>query len=128
MRSIPRSTPVSSSTPGSAQRSALLLPRVVFDVLGFEIFAALVGAVLVSELLVARSPLRVRRSWLWVSLALYAPAFAVWWLSLSGHSLCEPASLFQGHALWHVITALSPGALYLYFRDGDQGAGLADDA
>ena len=99
--------------------AVLLVPRVVFDVLGFEIFAALVGAVLLSEILVARSPLRVQQSWLWVSLALYPPALGVWWLSLSGHLLCEPASLLQGHALWHVITALSPGALYLYFWSGE---------
>ena len=105
--------------------AVLLVPRVVFNVLGFEIFAGLVGAVLLSEILVARSPLRVRRSWLWVSLALYLPALGVWWLSLSGHLLCEPASLLQGHALWHVITALSPGALYLYFRSGERGLAAA---
>jgi Per1-like family len=104
--------------------TALLVPRVVFDKLGFEIFAGLAGAVILSEILVATSPLRVQRRWLWASLALYAPALGVWWLSLSGHWLCEPASLLQGHALWHVLTALSPGMLYLYFRDGE----LAPDA
>jgi len=47
----------------------LLVPRVAFDVLGFEIFAGLVGLVISSEILVARSALRVRRGWLWASLA-----------------------------------------------------------
>lgn len=103
----------------------LLVPRVVFDFLGFEIFAGLVGAVLLSEILVARSPLRVQRSWLWVSLTLYPPALGVWWLSLSGHLLCEPSSLLQGHAVWHVITALSPGALYLYFWSGERAPAAA---
>jgi hypothetical protein len=102
--------------------AVLLVPRVVFDVLGLEIFAGLVGAVLLSEILVARSPLRIQRTWLWVSLVLYLPALGVWCLSLSGHVLCEPASLLQGHALWHVITALSPGALYLYFRNGERAS------
>ncbi len=106
----------------------LLVPRVVFDVLGFEIFAGLAGAVLLSEILVARSRLRVQRSWLWVSLALYLPALGVWWLSLSGRVLCEPASLLQGHALWHVITALSPGALYLYFRSGERARVAGSEA
>jgi hypothetical protein len=100
--------------------AVLLVPRAVFGVLGFETFAGLTTAVLLSEFLVARSRLRVQRSWLWVSLALYLPALGVWWLSLSGNWLCEPASLLQGHALWHVITALSPGALYLYFRSGER--------
>ncbi len=101
--------------------AVLLVPRVVFGVLGLEIFAGLVAAVLVSEVLVARSPLRIERRWLWIGLALYLPALLVWWLSLSGHPLCDPASLLQGHAVWHVITALSPAALYLYFRDGEIG-------
>lgn len=100
--------------------AVLLVPRVVFNVLGFGIFAGLVSAVLLSEILVARSRLRIQRLWLWVSLGLYVPALGVWWLSLSGHWLCEPASLFQGHALWHVITALSPGALYFYFWSGER--------
>lgn len=98
--------------------AVLLVPRVAFGVLGFEIFAALATTVLLSEVLVARSSLHVQRRWLWVSLLLYIPALGVWWFSLSGHWLCDPASLLQGHALWHIITALSPGALYLYFRNG----------
>jgi hypothetical protein len=105
--------------------AALLVPRVVFGTLGFEIFAGLATATLLSEALVARSSLRVQRRWLWVSLILYVPALGVWWLSLSGHPLCDPASLLQGHALWHVITALSPGALYLYFRNGEFTASAA---
>lgn len=105
--------------------AALLVPRVVFGILGFEIFAGLVTAALLSEVLVARSSLRVQRQWLWVSLTLYPPALGLWWFSLSGHPLCNPASLLQGHALWHVITALSPGALYLYFRNGELAASAA---
>jgi len=105
--------------------AVLLVPRVVFNVLGFEIFAGLAGAVLLSEILVARSPVRIQRSWLWVSLVLYPPALGVWCISLSGQLLCAPASLLQGHALWHVITALSPGALYLYFRTGERALAAA---
>jgi hypothetical protein len=102
-----------------ALAAALLVPRVVFDVLGFEVFSGLTTAVLLSEVLVARSSLHVQRRWLWVSLLLYIPALAVWRFSLSGDWLCDPSSLLQGHAVWHVITALSPGALYLYFRNGE---------
>ena len=109
----------------SALTLVLLIPRVVFGVIGFEIFALLVLGVIISELLLAVGPWRegqsvvIRRSWLWLSLGLYVPALAIWRLSLSGQPLCNPHSLLQGHALWHVITALSPGALYLYFRNGE---------
>lgn len=106
---------------------ALLVPRVLFGVMGFEIFAVLLLCVIASEILVGvgargrASPLVINRSWLWVSLGLYPPALLIWYFSLSGQPLCNPRSLFQGHAVWHVLTALSPGALYLYFRNGELG-------
>ena len=103
----------------------LLIPRVFFDALGLPIFALLMGAAALSEIVVSipasvgwlgrRSRLRVRRGWLWFALGVYTPAFIVWRLSGVGEPLCDPPSLIQGHALWHVLTALSPGALYLYF-------------
>ena len=115
----------------SVLTATLLIPRVVFGLLGFQVFAGLVSGVILSEILVATGPSRgkwnvsLNRSWLWVSLGLYVPALAVWRFSLSGQPLCCPDSLLQGHALWHVMTALSPGALYLYVRNGERGGPAA---
>ena len=111
----------------SALTAALLVPRVLFGVIGFEIFALLVLGVVASEILVGSgswgrgSPVIIHRSWLWVSIGVYPPALLIWYFSLSGQPLCSPHSLFQGHAVWHVLTALSPVALYLYFRNGELG-------
>ena len=38
-------------------------------------------------------------------------AFAIW--NLSQHGWCDPHSLVQGHAAWHLLDAL---AAYLLFR------------
>jgi hypothetical protein len=119
--------------------SLLLVPRVVFGILGMPIFVLLIGAAVASEVLLSvpasvrglgrRRTLRLDRRWLWAALAVYVPAFAVWDVSHAGHALCDPHSLLQGHAAWHVLTALSPGALYLYFlqrelpMDGAHSAG-----
>lgn len=35
---------------------------------------------------------------------------------------CDPHSLFQGHALWHVLTALSSFCSYAFFRFTGKGA------
>jgi Ceramidase len=36
-------------------------------------------------------------------------------VSMGEGSLCVPTSWVQGHAIWHVLTALTTGLLYLYF-------------
>ena len=38
-------------------------------------------------------------------------AFAIW--NASQHGLCDPRSLLQGHAVWHLLGAASA---YLLFR------------
>jgi hypothetical protein len=49
------------------------------------------------------------------AIGLLGIAFAIWTLDLTG-MLCAPESWLQGHGLWHVLTALAAGLIYLYFR------------
>jgi hypothetical protein len=44
-----------------------------------------------------------------------ATAFLVWYLDVK-KIFCNPDSLLQGHALWHVLTGLSLFLMYNYFR------------
>lgn len=48
-------------------------------------------------------------------LAVFAAAFGIWILDIKG-ILCWPDSLFQGHAIWHVLCAAAAGFIYLYYR------------
>jgi hypothetical protein len=57
-----------------------------------------------------------RMPWFWAGLASFTAAFVIWNLSRTGAVWCEPDSFLQGHAAWHLLTAVSVGCFYLYFR------------
>ena len=42
-------------------------------------------------------------------------AASIWILDITD-KLCSPTSIFQGHALWHILGALSIFLGYLYYR------------
>jgi hypothetical protein len=42
-------------------------------------------------------------------------AFTIWNLDQHG-TLCTPDSLFQGHAVWHLLGATSLWLTFLYYR------------
>ena len=44
-----------------------------------------------------------------------AAAATIWILDRSD-VLCMPTSIFQGHALWHLLCALAIFLLYFYYR------------
>jgi hypothetical protein len=50
------------------------------------------------------------------ALGTFAFAWGIWRLSDTGAALCASDSLLQGHALWHLLTAVTIGLLILYLR------------
>jgi hypothetical protein len=92
---------------------------------GKTLFAVLVVVVLLAEAAVSYPALRPwsdieldprRMPWFWTGLGLFAAANVIWNLSRTGGPWCDPESLLQGHAVWHLLTAASVGTFYLYFR------------
>ena len=84
---------------------------------------AVVGFVAVHE--VARRVGRVRltpsrRVAYRVALAATAAGAACWWLGRTGGPLCDPDSLLQGHAAWHLLTAISLAAWALAALEPDE--------
>jgi len=55
-------------------------------------------------------------SWRWFLTSVLSMVLAIllWRLSASGNVLCLPDSFLQGHAFWHVGSALSIGFMFLY--------------
>ena len=43
----------------------------------------------------------------------------MWNLSKNGTPLCDPHSLLQGHAAWHLLCAVSAYCLYRYWASGE---------
>jgi hypothetical protein len=57
------------------------------------------------------------RVWLLAALGFFLAAILIWRMSDSGRPWCVPDSLWQGHAAWHLLSALTAGSVYLYFCD-----------
>jgi hypothetical protein len=77
---------------------------------------------IVSQIIVAASSIRTATSgvvWFFVGCGVFAAAMLVWWLSWTGGPLCDPKTFFQGHGLWHILSAGAVGCLYMYFRAED---------
>ncbi len=54
--------------------------------------------------------------WFWVGVGVFVLAFVIWFLSWTNGPLCDPNSPFQGHGVWHLLSAAAVGCLYKYFR------------
>lgn len=81
---------------------------------GRPVFAALVAGLLYAEFRARRAGAIRPARWFIAAFAMFAAAFAIWCLDRY-RVVCAPDSLWQGHALWHVMTAASVGALYRYY-------------
>ena len=59
--------------------------------------------------------------WLIPAVGTLGLAFWFWWVSRSGHFLCKPDSIWQGHAAWHILTGFTTLFLFLYLRSEKPG-------
>lgn len=83
---------------------------------GNAAYGALIGMVGISialEIVSKKSSLQYR--WPVLSLVSLALAFYIWNLDKSGH-FSSPDSWFQGHALWHLLTAVTLGCAANFYR------------
>ncbi len=55
------------------------------------------------------------KNFLYSAIGLFALGFAVWIADIT-KIFCLPNSLLQGHALWHILTALSALFMFLFYR------------
>ena len=56
-------------------------------------------------------------NYLWAALSALILASVIWILDRTNVA-CNPNSILQGHALWHLLTAVSILFIYLYYRSG----------
>ena len=91
---------------------------------GKFVFGALIVLTLVAEYRLARpdAPVMRERRWFWAGLAVYGIGQVIWLLSRDGAPLCDPDSLLQGHALWHLTSAAAVFLVYRYLTSERQRA------
>jgi hypothetical protein len=59
---------------------------------------------------------KIKAGWGWTCLFTFLLAFLIWFLSRTQDSLfCNPESLIQGHAIWHLLNALATYFLFLFY-------------
>jgi hypothetical protein len=73
----------------------------------------LILAVIIEVLIMRRGATRTNRWYAFASLASILIAFAIW--NATKAWLCDPGSLIQGHAIWHLLGAVSAYFLYRYY-------------
>lgn len=89
-------------------------PVPVVGYAGSLAFAFFIGVCITFELLnTYQRQLVLEKKFGFASLGLLLLAFTVWNFSLDGGSFCNPKSLIQGHAIWHLLDS---AAAYFLFR------------
>ena len=79
----------------------------------------LIVAVVIEVRIMRRGETRSRRGYAYASLATMLVAFGIW--NASKAWLCDPHSLIQGHAIWHVLGAVAAYLLYRYYASEEAG-------
>lgn len=91
----------------------------VFHEQSTTFFAGLGGLALVSQAMVAHTSrigtVKSGHWWFFAGVASFLTAFLIWRLAWTGGELCVPRG-FQGHAIWHVLSAFTVFCVYKYFR------------
>ncbi len=67
----------------------------------------------------AHSTPKARRTytpWFWAGMASFLLAFAVWTTGRADHDWCQPDSIIQAHAVWHLLTAVSTWCFFRFLR------------
>jgi len=73
----------------------------------------LVTATVLEVRIIRRAEVTAQRAYAYGSLAAIVIAFVIW--NATQTWLCDPHSLVQGHAIWHLLDAVSAYLLYRYY-------------
>ncbi|MCR4278033.1 MAG: ceramidase [Candidatus Berkelbacteria bacterium] len=76
-------------------------------------FMLLVFLVIIIELIALNRLKQLGNSYFWLSILSLAVGYGIWQLDVR-KIWCSPYGLWQGHAVWHLLTALAACFLYIY--------------
>jgi len=73
--------------------------------------------------LLVKQPTGSRRTytpWYWAGFAAFLIAYAIWTTGTNDHDLCDPDSLIQAHAIWHLLTAFATWCFFKFLRASEK--------
>ena len=110
---------------GKYALAGFVVASVVFGLLQFAypdarriLFAGLLVPGIILELtpwVTAHSPLSRRVLAIYAGLTVMIVAYSIWTLDQTP-AFCQPGSLLQGHAIWHVLTAIAAFLVFIHYR------------
>lgn len=54
--------------------------------------------------------------WYWIGSIAFVAAYAIWLTGTNDHPACNPDSLIQAHAIWHLLGAVSTWSFFIFLR------------
>jgi hypothetical protein len=54
--------------------------------------------------------------WYWLGIFFYLSAFTIWLQGYPEQPFCNPDSIFQPHAMWHLLSACATLSFFFFFR------------
>jgi len=79
----------------------------------FGLFA--VSAIAIEILYLLKKRPSIDNKWILRFIAMFLVSVTIWAFSKTGRILCDPESLIQGHAIWHILDACCLYFLYRYW-------------
>jgi hypothetical protein len=59
---------------------------------------------------------KTRFRWFWFGMFTYLTAFVIWLQGYPNTDFCNPDSIVQAHALWHILSSIATLFFFFYFR------------
>lgn len=82
-------------------------------------FGTLIASAVILEgvyRLINRKRVCFENKWLLYTAVSFLSAFGIWNLSLDGRPFYYPDTIFQGHAVWHILCAVATWTIYRYYQ------------
>ena len=54
--------------------------------------------------------------WFWIGVGSFVIAFTIWLTGTDTHSACDPDTLIQPHAIWHILSAVATLGFFYFLR------------
>jgi hypothetical protein len=88
----------------------------IFDYFGNTAFAFYIILSIGFELMNAFvKKMQHQKIWEFSGIAFLLTAFTIWNLSLDDSPFCDPSSVVQGHAIWHILDAIAAYCLFRHY-------------